>query len=468
MKFFLKNKIDKFISLVKNHWLISIFTVLILVLGSIKVFLENIVGIYESYKKIENYFSNSNNDLGNIFNGDTTKVKIAILQFNQYSNNKLEVDKIIKNRLNELDTAVVVKYVQNTESFNESKLDSIAEKLGANIIIYGDYFDNSATNDKISINIYYKNLFLIGKGSLKSYPKVISDISRLKLGYLQEELDYIIFSTIAHQEYFWMRFDAANAYYKKAISIVEKNKINKSDDELAILYFQAGTCFETVDKDYLRAIKYYQKAIGYWKDFYQAYFNIAHLLVYKKTNKVLDTDFYLNKCLKINDFDPDLYILTALNYSSKKQFIYARKELEKAISIIELLKKENCCSDNLKNIEYKVWNIYGDLEWAERKHLDLSKKYYLKAIEKGLPLNPAITYRIGAIYLLENNFRMAQKYLEQSIKVDPYYVESYFALAFCYQKIGKLEDAKKSYLKTISLNPQLYSKELEKELGIIK
>ncbi|MDD4955458.1 MAG: tetratricopeptide repeat protein, partial [Candidatus Omnitrophica bacterium] len=104
---------------------------------------------------------------------------------------------------------------------------------------------------------------------------------------------------------------------------------------------------------------------------------------------------------------------------------------------------------------YKDYIDQG-LYFFERGMLNRAKYLFYNAKEL-MPDKPDSYINMAAIAMKRNNFSLAAKILEKSLKLtDNAKQDAIFCnLGSCYQKLEKYEEAKKCYEKAISLNPEL-------------
>ena len=108
-------------------------------------------------------------------------------------------------------------------------------------------------------------------------------------------------------------------------------------------------------------------------------------------------------------------------------------EPDKAID--ELIEALKCDPHNL-------WALIlmGNLFTKEKGDLETAKKYYDKVLEYH-PDNAIALNNIGATYMELENYKEALPYMEKALSLDESYVNSYYGLALCYYRLGRIEDA---------------------------
>ena len=100
--------------------------------------------------------------------------------------------------------------------------------------------------------------------------------------------------------------------------------------------------------------------------------------------------------------------------------------------LIEALKCEP------KNIWALV--LMGNLLTREMNDVEHAKQYYDKVLEYH-PDNAIAINNIGATYMERKDYEGALPYLEKAMAIDDKYANSYYGLALCYYKLGRIEDA---------------------------
>lgn len=88
-----------------------------------------------------------------------------------------------------------------------------------------------------------------------------------------------------------------------------------------------------------------------------------------------------------------------------------------------------------------IWALVlmGNLLSKEKNDSEHAKQYYEKVLEYH-PDNAIAINNIGASYMERKDFEGALPYLEKALNIDDTYVNSYYGLALCYYRLGRLED----------------------------
>jgi tetratricopeptide (TPR) repeat protein len=82
----------------------------------------------------------------------------------------------------------------------------------------------------------------------------------------------------------------------------------------------------------------------------------------------------------------------------------------------------------------------GNLLTKEKNDVEHAKQYYDKVLEYH-PDNAIAINNIGATYMERKEYEEALPYLKKAMAIDDSYANSYYGLALCYYKLGRIEDA---------------------------
>lgn len=100
--------------------------------------------------------------------------------------------------------------------------------------------------------------------------------------------------------------------------------------------------------------------------------------------------------------------------------------------LIEALKLDS------KNIWALV--LMGNLLTKENNDVEHAKQYYDKVLEY-YPDNAIAINNIGATFMERKDYERALLYMEKALSIDDSYANSYYGLALCYYKLGKIKEA---------------------------
>lgn len=98
--------------------------------------------------------------------------------------------------------------------------------------------------------------------------------------------------------------------------------------------------------------------------------------------------------------------------------------------------------ESLKCNPRNIWALVlmGNLLTKEKNDVKHAKEYYDKVLEY-YPNNPIAINNIGATFMERKDYEGALPYMEKVLKIDETYINSYYGLALCYYKLGRLDDA---------------------------
>ena len=244
----------------------------------------------------------------------------------------------------------------------------------------------------------------------------------------QEVYKIVIFSELNVKN-----FHKATAISEKLLSLYDNAETN----------YVYGNVLKLQNK-FKESIKYFEKAVEFKKDYFEAYNNLAT----SQKNLGLIDDAFKNykKAIKIKDNNLEAHYNLA-------NLLYAEKKYEEALSNYEKVIKIN---ENFP----QSYLLIGLIKSVQGKFED-AKSYFLKAIEKDKFLSEAYVYYVSTRKVNKDDDII--KALEELIKdenLHPKYIQDFsFALSKVYFDIDNidlgfkfLKKAKKTYLKKIEFS----------------
>ncbi len=150
----------------------------------------------------------------------------------------------------------------------------------------------------------------------------------------------------------------------------------------------------------------------------------------------------LELCNK-NKFDEALPVLEEVTQTDPKNseawrtlaqiHWFHQHDPEKAYN--ELIEALRCDPSN-------IWALVlmGNLLTKEKNDVEHAKQYYDKVLEFH-PDNAIAINNIGATYMEVKDYEAALPYLKKALAIDETYANSYYGLALCYYKLGRLPEA---------------------------
>jgi protein O-GlcNAc transferase len=229
----------------------------------------------------------------------------------------------------------------------------------------------------------------------------------------------------------------AVAFHKKGMLSEAKQiynqytKLNPNNDRVFYLWGLA----EYQEKNYLKAIEYFQRAIElsprsaeYFKDLGNCY---KHIKKYD-----LATIQY-QKALRINSKFPEIYYDIGILHLIKSEWGLAKNCFKKAISF---------------NLKYT--NAYINLGIAQQKQGDFKEAILaLKQAKKLRPNDEMIYLNLGNAFFSLGEISQALLSLKKAITLNPLFTEAYCSLGIIYRETKSYPKAVEYFEKAITINP---------------
>ncbi|RLC52805.1 MAG: hypothetical protein DRZ79_00545 [Candidatus Cloacimonadota bacterium] len=339
-------------------------------------------------------------------------VKIAILPFEKNDrksdyvtsniNSKYFFKEIFKDYENlklipmkETAKAVKESGYSNIFYLGKEKIAEIGNKLGADVVVWGNVSSISDQDFKINANIL----------SLKSMDVISVNFNVKKASKPRRE-----------------------AFKKELISKIEEFSGSevKNMMGIAVQQFQSKN-YSAAEESFKRVIEIDAKNV-------EAYFYLGLINFINKNYE--DSKNYYLKGLEIEPENKDL-----LNYLSNTYV-----KLDDYDAAIECLEKITDKED-----DKTIWMKLGKLS-EENEDFEKAVEAYQKAIELDEDFVEAYA-ALGSLLYEESEFEEAIPYLEKATKAFPESDELQNKLAKCYKQTGKLEDAIKQYQSLIADDP---------------
>lgn len=138
--------------------------------------------------------------------------------------------------------------------------------------------------------------------------------------------------------------------------------------------------------------------------------------------------------------------------------LFKKNKIDKAISLAEKLLEEG--SDE----QIILYNLLGSM-YLRKELYDVAISYLQKAIDIN-PFSALTYYELGLAYQKKEDWERAEISFKQAINIYKNYVSAHFELANTLVKLGRKNQAKKEYQKTLKLNP--YHQEAKEKLEKLK
>ena len=313
-----------------------------------------------------------------------------------------KIERTIEKRLTELSESkhlkLSVKFdsTQNCPlSFDEGR--KIGEKLKADLIIWGDFYEQCYTDTSIACLKYYilneldYPINTYGQTELARIPSMV----HIKSGYLSKDVDYIIYWT--------QGIESLNKNdFKTALKYFNQIKFEVSEKYIGLLLNKA-TCYFYLD-NFDSSLASLKLVLQINDKIESAHFNIAKILM-DVYHDYSNSNVSFKKAIKINPRFEEAYIEYAYllyKYYNKPQL--ARKQLEIALKI----NPKSIAANN--NLAILLETHFKDYESA--------RSYYVKVL--GIEPNFPQAHNNLAILLANsfNEINEAEKHFLVSLKID--------------------------------------------------
>jgi protein O-mannosyl-transferase len=184
------------------------------------------------------------------------------------------------------------------------------------------------------------------------------------------------------------------------------------------------------------SIKYYKKSIAADPTYENPYNNLG--AAYIELNEPVRAIGYFRKAINIKKNYPDAYLNLSKAYRS---IGYADKAAETALAVIEI-----------NPYFYKAYLELGYI-YMDKGENGKAAGFFETAVQLKRS-DPEPRYGLGSVYLKQNRFDIALEQYEKAVELD---IEEnskfYNEIGFLYLKNGKIKEAERSLLRSISLDP---------------
>ncbi|GGD08948.1 tetratricopeptide repeat protein [Hyunsoonleella pacifica] len=402
----------------KTQFAISTFLiVLILLLSSLLIFLIN----NPDYKL--NNEESLRFDTSTPFNKIQDQFKILILPFKKDVHDDDNLEFFLKNRFIELkhekELNIAVKFIDYKYARTHEEAEKIGKEFNADIVIFGD---QDIKNEKarlcyLLLNKVTKRMNEKGKSDFVNFTG-ISDVSQ---GYLQQDVDDILFWTFSIKELRSNNYSKALEYLNSIQQINDsplKREINLA--KLTCLFHFSGY---NIDK-FSNLIEIENIA----------FFSFTELAIFSSQH-TNDKDLTIELYKNVNGLERKPSTLSNIAYEFEENGNY-----DKAEKFYRLALK---LSDN-SYLYSSLAKLYAN-DYFEK--FDNSEKLLLKAIELDKQ-NPSLYNSLGDLYSNSHfkDYTKAKKQYLKAIKVDSLYLSSYTNLSYLESKYNNNGDSAIYYL----------------------
>jgi len=481
-------KVFKIIHRFKRVFIFSVFT------GLIFFFLFYTPCGSKVLDKIDCYFTNFQSTNPN-------SCKILILPFNgldQCKEKPAKYEEVLEMRYRDLR----IKYnfdieIISLESVDPPKDEEEVRKIGeekkADIIIWGDYAEYCKGNSDISVkyialrDINKEEAFIKGRDKFygDSGVQPLTSIYQLKKGYLQKDIDYVVF---------WSCFksawnDESDKKFELFIDAIEDNNFIDTRLYLAV----ARTLYQyDLEDDYFTELFYnwaLKMEINYEEDVTLLSFDKAMEYSNLKENEVLveiwreliyimeieqrysDGIKYTKQIIKqlpeekwawlaLGKFQYKTNDLVGAEKSFLKSIEIDSNDIESLDFLYHIMKETGRLDESIK-VSKKILKIdplyYGGWSNLGLILLELNKYTEAKqAFSKALEIKPKsfkILYNLGYVFLRNNELKQALIYFNRALKVKPNNYQTLTHKGLTLHGLEKIQEANNNYNKAIELDP---------------
>ena len=225
----------------------------------------------------------------------------------------------------------------------------------------------------------------------------------------------------------------------EAMEELEHWKSNvKGTKENESLYFYHMAWISEVKHDYIKVLKYLEKAVAIKPDYYEVWNIMGYIYGDLKQN-----DKAISACEKAVEIKPDYY--EAWNnmgtvYSNLKQYDKAISACEKAVEI--------------KPDYYEAWDNMGTV-YSNLKQYDEAISAYEKVVETK-PNHYGAWYDMGVVYSDLKQYDKAISVYEKTVEFKPDYCDAWYNMGTAYGNLKQNDKAVSAFEKAVEINPNHY------------
>lgn len=253
-------------------------------------------------------------------------------------------------------------------------------------------------------------------------------------------------------------FNKGNIFYKSEKyedAITEYNTAIEKNNEYYLAYINKGLSYFYLGK-YQQSIIEYNKAISINGNEYLAYINKGELNRYigKQTNELIFTEAAIQdftKVLEINNKEYRAYFARGLSYIQSKNF-------NRAISDLQVIPQGHFLYDASRKEISSIKNrqVLSNPGMNESDVIKVELQNNTSNTEKAgndVPRSFFDFYNEAMDAINNESYTLAISLLSNAINKNSNSNNSYYNRGYCYEKVGKLEEAIEDFSKAIELNP---------------
>ena len=360
---------------------------------------------------------------------DKKKFNILLVPTKKYEKDGTDFFGLLESRFikkrDDENLTIEIKTAQGDSALSFKSAQVLGEKYKANIVLWSEYY-GKGDKARIAYNII-GDPYLPAHNMQSEESGVLSQLSQISEGYLQENIDAIL--------YFVLGIKAQDAQdYQKAINLLQK--IKAKDDHV---YFHLGVNYYYLN-NWEESEKHYKKALEINPNLAEAHSNYGVLLK-EKLGRNKEAENHYKRALEINPKKANAHynygLLLARPWDGMKE---AENHFKKALEI------------NPKDAE--AHSNYGVL-LANLGRNEESEKHYKKALE----INPNLAeadYNHGNLLQRLGRNEESEKHYKKALEINPNLAEAHTNYGNLLQNSwDEMKEAEKHYKKALEINPNL-------------
>lgn len=374
---------------------------------------------------------------------DTTKYNVLLLPFSpDVDCNILEtnLENSLIERFNNIELEdkkeINFHFDNSTPCFNDIKdVVKTLVKSNANMAIWGSYEEDCNEPNKVRLRFVAReseidSMINIGDTEMQE----LENLKDLREGYLQKDIDLIIYTTIGINKFNKRKYEDAINYLKKG---------NPSPCMISNLII--GDAYLKMHKAN-EAIEHFESIEGNCDDYFTEIFLYNLGDSYKMKNEISKADSIFSECIKLNPTSAECYFGKASNLHLGSKYNEAKINYKKAIEL------EYHSPDPYTNLA-EIYNRQDSFE------LEMStNKYGLSKFTSDFKLN----YNYARNFEMKAQIDSAYHYYERASQFNDVIQLPKYAMAICLRKLKKYEESILLSQKLIEKSPDslIYKEEL--------
>lgn len=399
-------------------------------LGSILGLLVSILTSNDTYYD-DSFVFESNNKYNVLLLPFSPDINCKILETNLENSLVERYNKKRREDLDELDFHFHESHPCPGDVFDVAK---ILKTSKADMVIWGSYEEDCNEPNKVRLRYLAFNdvdtTINLGDTEMQD----LGSLRQLRQGYLQKDIDEIIYTTIGFSKYNNRQYQSAIDYLKKA-NLDDCTRAKLLIGEAYLKLFKVNEAFE------------YFQSMNDTCDYSYSMIKLYNIAECYRFDKIyLKADIAFQECIDLNPELPDCYFGKALNAYSNKELNKAIENFKKAIQL---------------NSSRKMAYLYLAEIYYEKKLFELEFDILRKGVKK-FPEEYKINYNLGLKYEFKGNLDSALIYYSKAVDLNPTNQLAKYAFGILYRKLEKYEQSIEVLEALIKENPDSikYRKEI--------